>query len=147
MKRFKFSLESVLKVREKTLVDEQTKLATLLSAVNKQQDKLNENINTLNLFKIKSEEYLQGNNFDPMTISNYAMYGAKLQKEINVQKELIKKMQFSVENQQQRVKEAYIKVKSLENLEEKQKERYLKELQLEEIKEIDDIVNSRRNIA
>ena len=45
------------------------------------------------------------------------------------------------------VKNAYIKVKSLENLHDKQKEQYLKEFQKEEIKEIDDIVNSRRNIA
>ena len=147
MKRFKFSLESVLTVRNKTLVDEQTKLASILNILNKQTEKENQLILSLNSFKQDSETYIQGGNFDPMTISNYAMYGKKLQDEINLQKELIKNTRKDIERQQQIVKNAYIKVKSLENLKDRQKEQYLKEVQMEEIKEIDDIVNSRRSIA
>ncbi len=147
MKRFEFSLESVLTVRSKTLVDEQTKLASILNILNKQTEKENQLTASLNSFRQDSEKYMQGGNFDPMTISNYAMYGKKLQDEINLQKELIKKTRKDIEKQQQIVKNAYIKVKSLENLKDRQKEQYLKEFQMEEIKEIDDIVNSRRSIA
>ena len=75
------------------------------------------------------------------------MYGQKLQEKLLLQMELIKKTKRDLSNQQQVVKQAYIKVKSLENLQDKQKEQYLKEFQQEEIKETDDIVNSRRNIA
>ncbi len=134
-------------VRQKTLVDEQTKLASILNVLNTQTEKENQLKNELNTLKAESEKYLQGNNFDPMTISNYAMYGQKLQEKLLLQMELIKKTKRDLSNQQQVVKQAYIKVKSLENLQDKQKEQYLKEFQQEEIKETDDIVNSRRNIA
>lgn len=134
-------------LRRKNLVDEQTKLASILDVFNKQNDKLNEIILQLNVLKNESENYLQGAEFNPVTISNYKMYAAKLQDEIKLNETILKKTKEVLERQKQITKDAYIKVKSLENLEEKQKEQYLKELQSEEIKEIDDIVNSRRNIA
>ena len=60
----------------------------------------------------------------------------------------VKKMSYrKFLNQQQKEKQAYIKVKSLENLKEKQKEQYEKELLKEEYKMVDDIVNSRRTTA
>ncbi len=134
-------------VRQKTLVDEQTKLASILNVLNSQIEKQNQLNDELAALKMNSETYLQGEVFDPMTISNYAMYGKKIQDAISLQQELIKKTRKDLNNQQQVVKNAYIKVKSLENLHDRQKEQYLKEFQKEEIKEIDDIVNSRRNIA
>jgi len=134
-------------VREKKLTDEQTKLASILNVYNKQIEKINETITQLNTLKTESENYLKGNNFDPMTISNYAMYINKLQEDIKLQKTISKKTKEVMEEQQFKVKKAYIDVKSLENLKDRQKEQYLKELQLEENKEIDDIVNSRRHIA
>ncbi|MBQ8475450.1 flagellar FliJ family protein [bacterium] len=134
-------------VREKALSDERTALASLLNVYNKQTDILNEMLYVLDAFKKESERYLEGENFNPMVVSNYAMYGAKLQNDIKVQKDLIQKTEIALKHQQEVVKQAYIKVKSLENLKDRQKEQYLKELQSEEIKQIDDIVNSRRNIA
>ena len=147
MKRFKFSLESVLVVREKILTDEQTKLASILNVYNKQLEKINQTISQLNTLKSESEKYIQDNNFDSFTISNYAMYGKKLQDEIKLQQTINKKTKEVLDSQKEKVKQAYIGVKSLENLKDRQKEQYLKEFQMEEIKEIDDIVNSRRNIA
>ena len=147
MKRFKFSLASVLVVREKKLVDEQTKLASVLKIYNKQKDDLSQTIALLDEIKTESESYLLEGDTNPTVISNYSSYIRKVQNDIKLQNEIIAKTREVLNNQQNIVKEAYIKVKSLENLREKQKEQYLKELQLEEIKEIDDIVNSRRNIA
>lgn len=134
-------------VRKKKLVDEQTKLASILSVYNKQKNQLNEMIEELNEAKKESEKYLLDGNIDPSVISNYSNYIKKMQNNITLQNEVINKTKEVTDKQQNIVKEAYIKVKSLENLQDKQKEKYLKELQLEEIKEIDDIVNSRRNIA
>jgi flagellar export protein FliJ len=134
-------------VRKKTLKDEQTKLASILSVFNKQTEKIQKMILELDAFKKESENYLQGSNFNPLTVSNYAMYAKKLQEDIELQKTINEKTKEVLDIQQQTVKKAYIGVKSLENLESKQKEQYLKEIQLEEIKEIDDIVNSRRIIA
>ena len=108
---------------------------------------MNNTIAQLNIFKKESENYLQSDNFNPATISNYARYAEKLQNDIKLQKSVVDKTKEVLDNQQKKVKQAYIDVKSLENLEDRQKEQYLKEVQLEEIKEIDDIVNSRRNIA
>ena len=59
----------------------------------------------------------------------------------------IEKTKVIFSKQQQIVKQAYIKVKSLEKLKEKRKEEYNKEVLQEEFKLIDDIVNSRRTIA
>ena len=134
-------------VREKALVDEQTKLASMLNVLNKQTEKLSKTIFQLEQIKQESKTYLQGVTFDPMTISNYSRYIAKLQDDIVLQEAIIKNTNSALNLQKTTVKEAYIKVKSLENLKEKQKERYLKEIQIEEIKETDDIINSRRNIA
>ena len=147
MKRFKFSLESVYFVRQKTLDDEQRKLASILNIYNNQTEKLNETISQLNVFKNQCEEYMQGSNFDPMTISNYSMYAKKMQEDIALQKTIVQKTKEVLDSQQTKVKQAYINVKSLENLKDRQKEQYFKEFQAEEIKELDDIVNSRRNIA
>ena len=60
---------------------------------------------------------------------------------------IIEKTKFDLKIQQEKTKEAYIKVKSLEKLKEKQKEQHNKEVLQEEFKMIDDIVNSRRTIA
>ncbi len=134
-------------VRQKTLTDDQTKLASILSILNKQTDKLNEMILLSENTSKESEQYLQGDKLDPQVISNYFNYIKRLQNDIKLQREVLNKTKEVLNNQQQIVKEAYIKVKSLENLHTKQKEQYLKEFQQEEFKELDDIVNSRRNIA
>ena len=147
MKRFKFSLEGVLTVREKKLTDEQTKFASVLNIYNKQKDQLNETVKMLYETEQESESYLLKGNIDPSVISNYSGYIKKLQNDIKLQNEILNKTKEVLDNQQNVVKEAYIGVKTLENLKDKQREQYLKEMQLEEIKEIDDIVNSRRNIA
>ena len=134
-------------VREKALDDEQKKLAAILKIYNEQTQKLDMTVSQLNIFKKESEQYLQGDSFNPMTISNYAMYAKKLQDDIKLQNTIINKTKEVMENQQIKIKQAYIAMKSLENLKDRQKEQYLKEFQLEEIREIDDMVNSRRNIA
>ena len=144
MRRFHFSLESVLTVSQKALEDARIKLANITNIYNRQNEILNEMIYSLNALQSESERFLSQGNFDANLIANYASYSNKMIQDIKMQENIIAKTKIDLLKQQNLVKEAYIKVKSLENLKDKQKEKYNKEMLLNEIKEIDDIVNSRR---
>ena len=143
MRRFKFTLESVLVVRNKALEDERIKLASILRVYNNQKEALNKLFSEVETIKSEINKSFENNDFNPQIISNYNSYLYKLSQDIEAQKEVLSKIEQDIEKQQEVLKDAYIKVKSLEVLKDKQKEQYLKEQQYEEIKELDDIVNSR----
>lgn len=147
MKRFKFSLESVLTVRQKALEDERIRLASIMNIYNKQQDVLDEMNFKLNQLRMESEKYLEYGEFNPNLIASYNAFAHKLIQDIKTQEKIMEKTKLELEHQQEIAKEAYIQVKSLENLKEKQKQQYNQELLQEEFKMVDDIVNSRRTIA
>ena len=94
-----------------------------------------------------SERHLFNDTFNPCLVSNYTSFANKIVQDITTQKLIIEKTKFDMLKQQEKTKEAYIKVKSLEKLKEKQKAQYEKEIMQEEFKLIDDIVNSKRTIA
>ena len=143
MRRFKFTLESVLVVRNKALEDERIKLASILRVYNNQKEALNKLFSEVETIKSEINKSFENNDFNPQIISNYNSYLYKLSQDIEAQKEVLSKIEQDIEKQQEVLKDAYIKVKSLEVLKDKQKEQYLKEQQYEENKELDDIVNSR----
>ena len=145
MRRFQFSLESVLTVRQKTLKDAQIQLASITSVYNTQKDVLAEMLFDLENLEKEASKYLEENELNPDVIANYNSYSNKLSNDIKTQELIIERTKQDLLLQQEITKQAYIKVKSLENLKEKQKENYQKELLLEEFKEIDDIVNSRQS--
>ena len=147
MKRFKFSLESVLTVRQKALEDERIRLASIMNIYNKQQDVLDEMNFKLNQLRMESEKYLEYGEFNPNLIASYNAFAHKLIQDIKTQEKIMEKTKLELEHQQEIAKEDYIQVKSLENLKEKQKQQYNQELLQEEFKMVDDIVNSRRTIA
>ncbi|MBQ2983840.1 MAG: flagellar export protein FliJ [Candidatus Gastranaerophilales bacterium] len=143
LRRFKFTLESVLVVRNKALEDERIKLASILRVYNNQKEALDKLFSEVETIKSEINKSFENNDFNPQIISNYNSYLYKLSQDIEAQKEVLSKIEQDIEKQQEVLKDAYIKVKSLEVLKDKQKEQYLKEQQYEEIKELDDIVNSR----
>jgi len=146
LRRFKFTLNSVLTIRKHALEEERIKLASIMSVLNEQQEVLaNMEFQYQNL-QNSSERDLSGN-FNPVIISNYSAFSNKLSSDIKIQKQIIDRTRIDLKNRQQLVKQAYIKVETLEKLKQKQKELYLKELQQEEFKELDDIVNSKRTLA
>ena len=145
MRRFQFSLESVLTVRKKTLQDERIILSKISDIYNKQNDVLENMLYDFRFYREENERYIQNINFNPEIVSNYNAFNSKLENNIKTQKMIMEKTKKDLERQKQIVQNAYIKVKSLENLKEKQKEKYKQEMLLEEIKQIDDIVNSRIN--
>ncbi len=143
LRRFKFTLESVLTVRNKALEDERIKLASILRTYNNQKEALDKLFSEIETIKSEINKTFENNDFNPQIISNYNSYLYKLSQNIEAQKEVLSKIEQDILLQQEVLKQAYIKVKSLEVLKDKQKEQYLKEQQYEEIKELDDIVNSR----
>ena len=147
MRRFKFTLESVLTVRKKALEDARIQLAMIINILNKQNDVLKEMQLTLENVRNESQEYFFSQAFNPCIVSNYSSFSNKLIQDIKTQKLIIEKTKIDMLKQQEIAKEAYIKVKSLEKLKEKQKEQYDKEVLAQEFKLIDDIVNSKRTIA
>lgn len=147
MRRFKFTLESVLTIRKKTLEDARIKLAAIVNVFNKQNEILAEMQTTLENIKNESEQYLFAQTFNPYLVSNYNSFSNKIVQDIKTQKLIIEKTKFEMNKLQKIAKQAYIKVKSLEKLKEKQKEQYNKEVLQEEFKLIDDLVNAKRTIA
>lgn len=143
LRRFNFTLSSVLMVRNKALEDERIKLASILKVYNNKKEALNDLYSEVETIKTEINKNLENDCFNPQIISNYNSYLYKLSQDIEALKEVLLKIEQDIKNQQNVLKEAYIKVKSLEKLKEKQKEQYIKEQQYEEIKELDDIVNSR----
>lgn len=147
MRRFKFSLESVLTIRKKTLENERIKLGNITNIFNRQNEILKEMQNALENIKNDSEKCLFQEAFNPSLISNYHSFTSKIIQDITTQKLIIEKTKLDLNKQQEITKQAYIQVKSLEKLKEKQKAQYDKEVLQEEYKLIDDIVNSKRTIA
>ena len=147
MRRFKFTLESVLTVRKKALEDARIKLANTTNIFNKQNEILKEMQIALENIRNDSEKYLFSETFSPCLVSNYNSFASKIVQDITTQKLIIEKTKVDLLKQQQETKQAYIQVKSLEKLKEKQKALYDKEVLQEEFKLIDDVVNSRRTIA
>ncbi len=147
MRRFKFTLESVLTVRKKALEDARIKLASITGIFNQQQEILKEMQTALENIRNDSEKYLFEETFNPCIVSNYNAFSNKIVQDITTQKLIIEKTKVDLIKQQEITKQAYIQVKSLEKLKEKQKAQYDKEVLQEEFKLIDDIVNSRRTIA
>ena len=147
MRRFKFTLESVLTIRKKTLEDARIRLANITNIFNKQNEILKEMELALENIRNESEKSLFGETFSPYMVSNYTSFANKIAQDITTQKLIIEKTKVDLLKHQQITKEAYINVKSLEKLKEKQKAQHDKELLQEEFKLVDDIINSRRIIA
>ena len=143
MRRFKFRLQSVLNLKEKKLEDERMALAQILGVLEDQKDTLL----SLNDKKEQIEKSFDNANkeaaLDIQNIVNARNYLEKISNEIKTQFEIIKKTQIELDEQTQKVNEAYKELKVLEKLKEKQYEEFLKEFRQNETKELDDIVISR----
>ena len=144
MRRFKFRLQSVLNIKEKKLEDERLKLASIISTLEAQKDvflELNEKKENL---EKELNSTLENSILDIQNVVAYKNYINRLEDDIKIQFEIIKKTQIELEEQQMQVNQAYKEVKVLEKLKEKQYNNFLFEYEQNQIKELDDITNSRR---
>ena len=138
MKKFKFSLEKVLSLREFEQNQAQIELGKAQSVVND----LNNKIKFIALEIVKSNES-RANSTDLnflLSIENY-VNGLNYKKEILLEE--LAKAQLVLEEKRAIVVEAIKKRKSLEKLKEKQFEEYKKQYNLEEEKILDEISTSK----
>ena len=138
MKKFKFSLEKVLSLREFEQNQAQIELGKAQSVVND----LNNQIKFIALEIVKSNES-RANSTDLnflLSIENY-VNGLNYKKEILLEE--LAKAQLFLEEKRAIVVEAIKKRKSLEKLKEKQLEEYKKQYNLEEEKVLDEISTSK----
>lgn len=144
MRRFSFTLESVLVVKYKILEDERIKLARILNTYNKQKEVLQDIISRFEKLQQEADEYASSSNFNIEMITSFQSYSFKLANDIKNQKEIIEKTLQELTKQQNAANKAYMEVKTLEKLKEKQKEKYDREFLNEEFKTLDDIASSRQ---
>ncbi len=129
-------------LKEKILEDERLELSKIANFLNGQKELLKKQED--NLLKLKKTNAFNDASFNPVLISNYSSYILKSENDILILKNKIRITECDFIKQKQKVKKAYIELKTLEKLKEKQLQRYQKELLDEEIKITDDIVQSRR---
>ena len=138
MKKFKFSLEKVLSLREFEQNQAQIELGKAQSVVNE----INEQLKFIASEIVKSNESRSNStelNF-LLSVENY-LNGLKYKKELLLEE--LAKAQLVLEEKRAIVVEAIKKRKSLEKLKEKQFEEYKKQYNLEEEKILDEISTSK----
>lgn len=138
MKKFKFSLEKVLSLREFEEKQAQIELGKAQSVVND----INEQLKFIASERVKSNESRSKSSDLTflMSIENY-INGLDYKKELLIQE--LTKAQIILEEKRAIVIEAIKKRKSLEKLKEKQFESYKKEYNKEEEKILDEISSSK----
>ena len=138
MKKFKFSLEKVLSLREFEQNQAQIELGKAQSVVNE----INEQLKFIASEIVKSNES-RANSADLnflLSVENY-VNGLNYKKELLLEE--LAKAQLVLEEKRAIVVEAIKKRKSLEKLKEKQFEEYKKQYNLEEEKILDEISTSK----
>lgn len=144
MRRFNFRLQSFLNLKEKRLEDERLRLAGIISTLESQKDVLLEMNDKKEYLQTQLETITNSSVLEIQTVVGYKNYLIQIDQDIKMQFEIIKKTQFELDEQQQRVNEAYKEVKVLEKLKEKQYKNFLFEFEQTQIKELDDITISRQ---
>ena len=91
MRRFKFTLESVLTVREKALENARIQLASITNIYNKQLDVLKEMQIALENISQEAQNYMFDGNFNPSLIANYTAFSNKIAFDIKTQEQIIEK--------------------------------------------------------
>lgn len=147
MKKFKFRLQVVLDMREKELEERQMEMSKIITALNQQQEKLQNIIQHQQDNTQKQEALATAENLDIFQLEEHRTYGIKLVTDAKNQERIIANTKILLQRKQQDVQEAHRKVEVLKKLKEKQEKEYYKEFLKTEMKEIDDITSARFKIG
>lgn len=144
MKKFKFRLDTILKLKEKALDDKMLELAKITKFINDTVEGLNKIRQTrkqinLDLMNI----YQSGKCLDLQEIQSYKDYLVKLTENIAKHEDLIKQLNNAHKKKQAEVHEALKEKNILEKLKEKQSEKHYKDWEQKQAIELDDIIISR----
>lgn len=142
MKKFSFTLQKVLDLREFQKKQAQTELGKAVAVETKIQ-------NTLDLIaeqrvkSIKAADQMR----DIKSLYNVNQYFQLLNQRKEIMLEELTKAKVVTEEKREVMREAMKKVKVLETLKDHRKESWKKQVQLEEDNEIDELVTSRYKIS
>ena len=147
MKKFRFRLQVVLDMREKELEERQMEMARIVTALNTQQEKLQNIFQRQRENTLMQETLAAAENLDIFQLEEHRTFGIKLIGDAKNQERIIANTKTILERKQLEVKEAYQKVETLNKLKEKQEKEFYKEFLHAEMKEIDDITSARFKIG
>lgn len=144
MKKFKFRLDTVLKLKEKALDDKMLELARVTKILYEEEGKLQQLIDAKtntsnNLIGI----YEKNQCLDLQEIQSHKDYLTQLAINIKNREHLLIQIKCAVKEKQKEVQEALKEKDILEKLKEKQSEKHYQEIAQKEMIELDDISISR----
>lgn len=134
-------------MREKELEERQMELSKIVTALNQQQEKLQNIIQHQQENTQRQEALCTAENLDIFQLEEHRAFGIKLITDAKNQERIIANTKALLLRKQQDVQEAHRKVEVLKKLKEKQEKEYYKEFLQAEMKEIDDITSARFKIG
>ena len=140
LKKFKFSLQSLLDLRAKKLEEKQIEFGQLQFVMRKLQTQLLNLKNEFEKSKVSMNSLLSSNcNMDISLINANQLHILSMKDMIMVQNQLIEEHKIKLDAKQQEMIEALKEKMMLEKLKEKQYKEFLKEIDMVERKELDEI--------
>lgn len=140
-------MQVVLDMREKELETRQMEMAKIVTALNQQQEKLQNIIQHQQDNTQKQEALATAEELDIFRLEEHRTFGIKLITDAKNQERIIENTKALLLRKQKDVQEAHRKVEVLKKLKEKQEKEFYKEFLQAEIKEIDDITSARFKIG
>jgi len=134
-------------MREKELEERQMEMSKIITALNQQQEKLQNIIQHQQNNTQMQEALATAENLDIFQLEEHRTFGIKLVTDAKNQERIIANTKALLQRKQQDVQEAHRKVEVLKKLKEKQEKEYYKEFLKAEMKEIDDITSARFKIG
>lgn len=133
-------------MREKELEERQMEMSRIVTALNQQQEKLQNIIQRQQGNTSMQEALSTAEELDIFQLEEHRSYGIKLITDAQNQERIIANTKTILARKQQEVKEAHQKVEVLKKLKEKQEKEFYQEFLHQEAKEIDDITSARFKI-
>lgn len=140
MKKFKYSLETVLNIKEQKQKMEKEKLAMMISKYELQKNRLNEILIQINDTLRKNEMNAQMG-ISVMNLKQYSLYLETLYKKYNEQHKILRALESEIEKTRQRLYDVSKEKEALENLKEKKYEEYKYQTSLEQNLIIDEQIS------
>ena len=134
-------------MREKELEQRQMEMAKIVSALNQQQEKLQDIFRAQEKNTGEMDALYTAEELDIMQIEAHRDFSIKLVNDARNQERIIENTKAILQRKQEEVKKAHQQVEILKKLKEKQEKEFYKEFLHLEMKEIDDITSARFKIG
>ncbi|ORX24244.1 flagellar export protein FliJ [Thermoanaerobacterium sp. PSU-2] len=140
MKKFRYTLETVLNIKEQRQKMEKEKMAILISKYEVQKNKLIEIINIIEKTTKESEEN-KALGTSAMNLRQFNLYIETLYEKYNQQKAILKEIEEEIEKERHNLMEVSKEKEALESLKEKKYEEYKYQTVIEQNLMIDEQIS------